>query len=115
LRVLRAAGIRPVSPVRLPLHFLPPLLRLPDFPFRLAAQPMLRIDPEARSSTWEDLTRGRPAETGQFQGAIVKLALRHGVKAPLLKTGLDLIDGAEAAGGGSPGLSPEDILLRLPV
>jgi 2-dehydropantoate 2-reductase len=114
LRVSHAAGIKPASPVKLPLRFLPALLRLPDFPFRLAAKPMLKIDPEARSSTWEDLTRGRPAETGQFQGAIVKLAHQCELKAPLSETVLDLIKEAEAAGSGSPALSPEDILRRLP-
>jgi 2-dehydropantoate 2-reductase len=114
LGVLEAAGIKPVSPVKLPLRFLPAALRLPDFPFRLAARPMLKIDPEARSSTWEDLTRGRPAETGEFQGAIVKLAQKHGLSAPLSETVLELVKEAEAAGGGPPGLRAEDILRRLP-
>jgi 2-dehydropantoate 2-reductase len=114
LGVLEAAGIKPVSPVKLPLRFLPGLLKLPDFPFRLAAQPMLKIDPEARSSTWEDLTRGRPAETGQFQGAIVRLARKHGLKAPLSEAVLELVKEAEAAGNGPPGLRPEDILRRIP-
>jgi 2-dehydropantoate 2-reductase len=114
LRVLKAASIKPVSPVKLPLRYLPALLRLPDFAFRSAAQPMLKIDPEARSSTWEDLRRGRPAETGQFQGAIVRLARQHGLKAPLSEAVLDLVKEAEAAGGGSLGLRPEDIRRRLP-
>jgi 2-dehydropantoate 2-reductase len=114
LGVLEAAGIKPVSPVKLPLRFLPGLLKLPDLPFRLAAQPMLKIDPEARSSAWEDLTRRRPAEISQFQGAIVKLAQKHGLKAPLSEAVLQLVKEAEAAGNGPPGLRPEDILCRLP-
>jgi 2-dehydropantoate 2-reductase len=114
LGVLAAAGITPVSPVKVPLRFLPAVLRLPDLPFHLAARPMLKIDPEARSSTWEDLTRGRPAETGEFQGAILKLAQKHGLKAPLSQTVLALVKEAEAAGSGPPGLRPEGILRRLP-
>jgi 2-dehydropantoate 2-reductase len=112
--VLEAAGIRPVSPVKLPLRFLPTLLRLPGLLFELAARPMLQIDPEARSSTWEDLTRRRPAETSQFQGAIARLAQKHGLKAPLSEAVLELVKEAEAAGDGPPGLRPEDILRRLP-
>jgi 2-dehydropantoate 2-reductase len=114
LGVLKAAAIKPVSPVKLPLVFLPGLLRRPDWLFRLAAQPMLKIDPEARSSAWEDLTRRRPAEISQFQGAIVTLAQKHGLRAPLSETVLKLFEEAEAAGAGPPGLHPEDILRRLP-
>jgi 2-dehydropantoate 2-reductase len=114
LHVLEAAGIKPASPVKLPLRFLPALLRLPDALFRLAAQPMLKIDPEARSSAWEDLTRRRPAEISQFQGAIVELAQKHGLKAPLSEAVLDLVKEAEAAGNGPPGLRPRDILRRVP-
>jgi 2-dehydropantoate 2-reductase len=114
LFVLEAAGIKPQSPVKLPLRFLPALLRLPDLPFQLAARPMLKIDPEARSSTWEDLKRRRPVETNQFQGAIARLARKHGLKAPLSETVLKLVKEAEAAGDGPPGLRPEDILRQPP-
>ncbi len=34
---------------------------------------MLAIDPEARSSMWEDLTRGRPTEIDYLQGAVVAI------------------------------------------
>jgi 2-dehydropantoate 2-reductase len=114
LGVLKAADIKALSPVKLPLRFLPALLSLPDLLFQLAAKPMLKIDPEARSSTWEDLMRGRPAETSQFQGAIVRLARQHGLKAPFSEAVLGLVKEAEAAGGGSPGLRPDDIRRRLP-
>jgi 2-dehydropantoate 2-reductase len=113
LRVLGAAGIEPVSPVKLPLHFLPSLLRLPDFLFRLAGRPMLQIDPEARSSTWEDLALQRPAETSQFQGAIIRLAKKHGMNAPLSEVVLNLVKEAQAAGAGPPGLSPQDVRRRM--
>jgi 2-dehydropantoate 2-reductase len=114
LCVLKAAGIKPVSPVKLPLRYLPGLLRLPNLLFRLAGRSTLQIDPEARSSTWEDLMLQRPAETSQFQGAIIKLAQEHGLKAPLSEAVFELVKQAEAAGAGPPDLSPESIIRRLP-
>jgi 2-dehydropantoate 2-reductase len=56
----------------------------------------------------------RPSETSQFQGAIVKLAQEHGLKAPLSAAVLEFMKQAEAAGVGPPGLSPESIIRRLP-
>lgn len=40
------------------------------------ARRMLAIDPEARSSMWDDLQRGRPTEIDELQGAILRLADR---------------------------------------
>ena len=60
LRATKAAGIAPVtSPLPAPL--LPFVLRLPDAVFRVLAARMLKIDPQARSSMWEDLQQ-RPAD-----------------------------------------------------
>ena len=88
---------------------LPYLLRLPDFLFRLLARRMIAVDPKARSSTLQDLDRGRRTETDEFQGAIVRLAGEVGMPAPLSRLILERIRAAEAAGKGSPRLSPEDL------
>ena len=82
LIVLDAAGIAPAQVARVAPRRLPALLRLPDFLFRRIAAQMLRIDPEARSSMWEDLQAGRRTEIDYLNGAVVKLAVSIGRSAP---------------------------------
>ena len=99
--VLEAAGIRPAKVVRLGPRVLPGVLRLPDMLFaRLAAQ-MLKIDPEARSSMWEDLEAGRRTEIDYLNGAIVGLAAASGRSAPINARMVALVRAAELlrAGG----------------
>lgn len=109
LRVIKAEGIDPVSTTPLPASFTPFILKLPDFLFQRIAASMVKIDPEARSSMWDDLQRGRPTEIAHLQGLIVELARRHGLNAPLSARIVALIRNAEQAGKGSPGLTPEQI------
>lgn len=71
---------------------------------------MLAIDPEARSSMWDDLQRGRPTEIGELQGAVLGLAEKAGMPAPLLKGVTALVRAAEAARLGAPGLAPEQVV-----
>jgi 2-dehydropantoate 2-reductase len=110
LTVMRAAGVRPVAVGPLRPALLPYVLRLPDFLFRLLARRMIAVDPKARSSTLQDLDRGRRTETDEFQGAIVRLAGEVGVTAPLSRLILERIRTAEAAGKGSPHLAPDDLM-----
>ena len=109
LDVLRTAGIRPRAAAGPPPALIPSILRLPDWLFRRLARRMLSIDPQARSSMWEDLQRGRPTEIDEFQGVIVELAERHGRTAPLSARVVKLVRDAERAGAGSPVLTPEDM------
>jgi 2-dehydropantoate 2-reductase len=69
----------------------------------------MKIDPEARSSMWEDLRRGRRTEIDYLQGVITDIADRRGMKAPLSRRIIDLIKQAETAGKGPPRLTPEQI------
>lgn len=108
LAVLRAAGIRPVSATPIPASLTPHLLRLPDFLFLRLLGRTMKIDPTARSSMWDDLQRGRRTEIDYLHGVIVQLAERHGIAAPLSRRIMELIKRAEAAGRGSPGLTPEE-------
>lgn len=110
LRAMKASGIEPASIAGLRPALLPKLLRLPDWLFKLLARRMLAIDPEARSSMWDDLRRGRPTEIGELQGAVLALAAKTGTPAPLLKSVTALVRAAEAARLGSPGLTPEQVL-----
>lgn len=109
LRVVKAEGIDPVSTTPLPASLTPFILKLPDALFQRIAASMVKIDPTARSSMWEDLQRGRRTEIDHLQGLIVTLAERHGLQAPLAARIVKLIRSAEQAGKGSPGLAPEQI------
>jgi 2-dehydropantoate 2-reductase len=73
---------------------------------------MLAIDPAARSSMWEDLERGRPTEIDYLQGAIVAMAAKVSVPVPTNARVVGLVRSAEAAGGGSPRLAPEEVAGR---
>jgi len=109
LRVLKAAGIRPARIEGVPPGAVPRILRLPNWLFRRVAASMLAIDPEARSSMWEDLERRRATEIGHLQGAILGLAAKTGVRVPLTERIVQLVKEAEAARAGSPGLTPEQL------
>ncbi|MBR1124727.1 2-dehydropantoate 2-reductase [Bradyrhizobium lablabi] len=109
LAAIEAEGIKPVSTAPLPVSWMPPLLRLPDALFEVVLGRTMKIDPEARSSMWEDLQRGRRTEIDYLQGVITEIADRRGLAAPLSRRIVELIRKAEADGKGSPGLTPEQI------
>jgi 2-dehydropantoate 2-reductase len=69
----------------------------------------MKIDPEARSSMWEDLQRGRRTEIDYLQGVITEIAARRGLEVPVSRRVVELIRRAETDGKGSPGLTPEQI------
>lgn len=102
-QMLRAAGIRPAKVARVAPGLLPTLLRLPDAIFKRVAATMLHIDPEARSSMWEDLQAGRRTEVDYLNGAVVRLAESLGRDAPLNRRIVNLIRAAET--GTQPTLS----------
>jgi 2-dehydropantoate 2-reductase len=87
----------------------PHLLRLPDPVFAMLLGSTMKIDPEARSSMWEDLQRGRRTEIDYLQGLITEIADRHGLQVPLSRRVVALIKSAEARGKGSPRLTPDQI------
>jgi 2-dehydropantoate 2-reductase len=109
LAAIRAEGIRPVSSTPIPASWTPALLRLPDAVFAMLLGRTMKIDPEARSSMWEDLQRGRATEIDYLQGVITGIADRHGLQVPLSRRVVALIKNAEASGKGSPKLTPEQI------
>jgi 2-dehydropantoate 2-reductase len=82
---------------------------LPDALFQVVLGRTMKIDPEARSSMWEDLQRGRRTEIDYLQGVITEIAERRGLKAPLSRRIVELIRQAEREAKGSPGLTPEQI------
>lgn len=99
LSILKAAGIRPAKVARVAPGVLPAVLRLPDFLFSRVAGAMLDIDPQARSSMWEDLQAGRRTEVDYLNGAVVRLAQGQGRNAPLNARIVELVREAERGGG----------------
>jgi 2-dehydropantoate 2-reductase len=116
LRVLRVAGIRPGRLGPLPVTLFPYLLRLPTPVLKLAAGAQVKIDPQARSSMWQDLAKGRPTEVDDLNGEIVRLAETHasaGATAPLNRRMVEIVHEAEKRGEGSPKLSAEELWAKL--
>jgi len=109
LAAIRAEGIKPVSPTPIPPALMPLLLRLPNVIFEPMLGRTMKIDPEARSSMWEDLKQGRRTEIDYLQGVITEIAERRGLEAPLSRRIVELIRQAERDAKGSPGLTPEQI------
>ncbi len=105
LGVLRTAGIRPARLRGVPLWMMPPVLRLPTPLVRVVTGRQMKLDPEARSSMWEDLERRRKTEVDHLNGEIVKLAAKHGVRARLNEGIVALVKEAEEKRAGSPALS----------
>lgn len=81
LHAFRAAAMPVARLTPLPAAWLPHALELPDPLFLKLAPRMLAIDPQARSSTWEDLRAGRATEVDALHGAVVRLAASYGLQA----------------------------------
>lgn len=98
LQVLKKAGIKPAKAASVPAALIAPILHLPDFLFKRIAHQMLAIDPQARSSMWEDLQLGRKTEIEFINGEIVRLAQSLGMTAPFNQRLLALVHKAETLG-----------------
>ncbi|MBV8665580.1 MAG: 2-dehydropantoate 2-reductase [Burkholderiaceae bacterium] len=101
--IMRLAHIEPQKIARVSPKLLPTILRLPDFLFARIAGGMLRIDPEARSSMWEDLQAGRRTEVDYINGAVVRLAESLGHDAPVNRRTVELMRKAEQGAAALPG------------
>ncbi|MGX4768793.1 2-dehydropantoate 2-reductase [Bradyrhizobium guangdongense] len=109
LAALKAAGITPVSATPIPMSWTPSLLRLPDVIFNVILRRTMKIDPEARSSMWQDLKQGRTTEIDYLQGAVIALAEQNRVAVPLMRRIVALVKEAETSGKEAPALSPQQI------
>ncbi|MBA0044822.1 2-dehydropantoate 2-reductase [Mycobacterium sp. NPDC050853] len=109
LGLLRRAGQPVVSPLAAPISLMPWVLRTPNPVFTRLARQMITIDPQARSSMFDDITAGRPTEIDYINGEVVGLARGLGRNAPVNATLVDLVREITAGGRGS-WLGPE--LLR---
>lgn len=83
LSVLQAEG-RALAPMTGPDPVkLRRLVRMPNFIYQPIANRMTTIDPQARSSMWEDLNYGRSPEIDYLQGEISKLGKKHSIPTPV--------------------------------
>ncbi|MDN8617413.1 2-dehydropantoate 2-reductase [Variovorax ginsengisoli] len=98
LAAFQAAELTPAQVSGVPPGKLPALMRLPDADFGQVASTMLAIDPQARSSMWEDLEAGRLTEIDELNGAVVRLAREHGLSAPANEAICALVHAAERGG-----------------
>jgi 2-dehydropantoate 2-reductase len=104
LGVLRSANISPSKLRGVPVGLMPHVLALPTPLVRLVTRAQMRVDPQARSSMWEDLERRRPTEVDYLNGEIVGLAERVGARAPYNRRIVQLVHEADRAQQGSPNL-----------
>ena len=76
-------GRKPANIIGLPAWLLPRVLGLPNAIVTRIAGRLVEVDPSARSSTLQDLERAaKSTEIDALNGAIVRLARRHGLRAP---------------------------------
>lgn len=111
LATLRAAGYRPATVLGLPPAVIARALRLPNAILLRVAGRLVSADPDARSSTLQDLDAGKPTEIDELNGAIVALARAHQRNAPANATVTAIVHALE---GHAPPLSfvPPDELRR---
>lgn len=73
-------------------------MRLADEDFFRVAGAMVSLSVEARSSMWQDLEAGRLTEVEDLNGAVARLAARHGLDAPFNQGICKLVHAAEKGG-----------------
>ncbi|MDO6568909.1 2-dehydropantoate 2-reductase [Alteromonas sp. 1_MG-2023] len=105
LAIMKAAGIEPAKTGKVVPKLMPYIMSLPNFLFKKVAAATLKIDPQARSSMYEDLALNRKTEVDYLNGEIVALGLAHEVSTPANTAIVELIKAAENANDGSPRLS----------
>lgn len=113
LGVLKKAGVKPARLGPLPVSVFPIALALPTALLRVIARAQVKVDPNARSSMWQDLDRRRHTEVEWLNGEVVALAAKVGARAPINARVVALVHAAEEAGKGSPCIAPDDLYAML--
>lgn len=115
LMVLKQIGIRPTGFGGMRPNVAPIILSLPNFLFLRVASSMIQIDPQARSSMWQDLQQGKKTEIDFINGEIVTLAKRNGLAASINNEITTLIKEVEMKGGNSPNISATEMLKKFSI
>ncbi|MBR9812344.1 2-dehydropantoate 2-reductase [bacterium] len=114
LSLLKQAGVSVQRSGRLLPKLTPHVLRLPTWLFQRVAAQMVKIDPQARSSMWDDLNRGRATEVDYLNGEVVRLAKTNQLEAPINTEICKLIHAAEQADG-APSYSGQVLRSKLAI
>jgi len=109
----RAARIRLARIGRLVPALASRLLPWPDAIVLRLASSMLEVDPQARSSMWDDLERRRATEIDWLNGEVVRLGREHGVRTPVNERIIALVREAERNASGSPRLDAAALTARI--
>lgn len=109
LKTLKIAGIKAKRLGKMIPQIAPFVMRLPNWLFFSIASGMVKIDPQARSSMWEDLQKGRKTEIDYLNGEIVQLGQTFKTPTPINSAIIKLIKEAENQGLGSPKFSAEEL------
>lgn len=110
---LERAGYRPHNVIGLPPRVIAALLRLPNMIVLRVARRLVKLDPNARSSTLQDLEIGKPTEIGDLNGAIAQLAASHGLRAPANQTITAIVRSLEGVQPPLPFVSPMQLRKRI--
>lgn len=89
------------------------VLPMPDWIFFRVAKSMMAIDPAARSSTLQDIDRGRKTEIDYLNGEIVRLASENGMPAPLNAFVTENVHRLEQASGRPPFMHPAEVWAQV--
>jgi len=95
LEVCNRLHIQPYRFTKISPHWLPWVLRLPNFIYKRIAGRLLKIDPKARLSMWHDLQKGQATEIAWLNGAVVQQAQQLELQAPINQWITDRIITAE--------------------
>ena len=110
LAVLKAKGITPARLGKVIPSLMPYILLLPNGLFKLVAASTLKIDPQARSSMYEDLELNRPTEIDFLNGEVVRKGAILNIHTPVNSHIVSLVKRAEKNGAGSPHLSASELM-----
>lgn len=110
LRILHSANIKTVKTGKVVVQLIPYILLLPNSLFKIIASPMIKIDPMARSSMYEDFVLHRQTEIDYLNGEIVALAEQQNIPCPINSAIVQLIKHAEEMDKGSPQITAKTLL-----
>ncbi len=113
LLVLKKADIKLVRTGKVIPALLPLILSLPTWAFTRVASAMLKMDPTARSSMYEDLELKRHTEIDYLNGEIVRLAQELDIDVPANVAVVKLIKQAEEKKEGSPMISAQTLYSKI--
>lgn len=95
LTVTTAQNIELPQLTAMSAHWIPKLLKTPDFVFSVVGKKMLNIDPTAKLSMWWDLSQGRNTEIDFLNGAVVSAGKQNSIACPVNQKLVSLIHQVE--------------------